>query len=80
VIKVIVVASAFALVAAPAQAQISPFGNSIPFLVNPYPVYGPGQPTEAGPGSNPGACAPTYAGRGGARYPCGEDAQPGQRR
>ncbi|MGO8833974.1 MAG: hypothetical protein ACLQE9_14325 [Roseiarcus sp.] len=77
-IKSIVLASAIALLAASAQAQISPFGNSIPFLVNPYPVYGPGQTTNSGPDSNQGggpACGPTFSGRGGVRYPCADEPQ-----
>lgn len=75
-VRLIVAAAAIALATGPALAQMSPFGGSIPFLVNPYPVYGQGQPMQPGAGPNPanGACAPTFAGRGGARYPCSEDA------
>lgn len=76
-VRLIVAAAALALAAGPALAQMSPFGGSIPFIVNPYPIYGQGQPMQPGaaPNDASGVCTPTYAGRGGASYPCSEDVQ-----
>lgn len=74
-IKLIAVTAAIALLAAPARAQISPFGGAVPFL-NPYPIYAPNHPPDAAPDANQdnsAHCGPTYAGRGGVHYPCGEN-------
>ena len=76
VIKLIAATSLIAILATPAWAQMSPFGGTIPFVVSPYPLYAPNQPTDSGAGANKeGAppCGPTYAGRGGVRYPCAEN-------
>jgi hypothetical protein len=83
VIKLIVITSAIAMLAAAAQAQVSPFGGPIPFIVNPYPLYGPGQTTDSGPDSRPSDgehCGPVYSGRGGVRYPCADEDQREHRR
>jgi len=85
VIKLIVITSVISLLAAAAQAQMSPFGGPIPFLGNPYPLYAPGQATESGPDASPSPsggerCAPVYGGRGGAHYPCDDERQRGLRR
>ena len=72
-IKLIAITSAIAVFAAAAQAQVSPFGGSIPFVVNPYPLYAPGQRTESGADASPTGgdrCSPIYSGRGGVHYPC----------
>ncbi|MGA2792905.1 MAG: hypothetical protein ABSE69_05140 [Roseiarcus sp.] len=77
-IKLIVIASAVSMLAAAAQAQVSPFGGPIPYPLNPYPLYAPGQTTDSGADSSPSdgeRCAPVYSGRGGVRYPCGDQYQ-----
>jgi hypothetical protein len=69
VIKLIVVSLAITSLASGAQAQLAPFG-AVPTVLNPYPFIAPTPPADAGADANAQRCAPVYAGRGGARYPC----------
>jgi hypothetical protein len=74
VIKLIVVSLAITSFAAGAQAQIAPFGGAAPLILNPYPFIAPAPGAGADANSGNGQrCAPVYAGRGGARYPCAND-------
>jgi len=73
VLKLIVVSLAITSFATGSHAQFAPFG-AVPTVLNPYPFIAPTPPTDAANSSNGQPCAPVYAGRGGARYPCAGDA------